>query len=438
MFMDGLLYACVSKNLADGNASFWLPKLTDTLYASFHEHPPLFFGLQSLFFMALGDSIYTERIFDFVLFIITIFLVAKIWISHFNNKTDKALSWIPLIAFITIPLVSWAFANNMLECLVLIFSLLAIYFINKTDNKKYLYLFLAALSIVAGFLTKGPVALFPLAAIFFQYLVFRKSNFGRMLLDSLFLVFTTAIIFASIYFLIPQAESAINSYIQRQVIGSLSNIQTVDNRLYILGRIFMELSPLLLASALIILISIRKKIAWKENYKKSFYYLLIGLSASMPIMVSMKQSGFYAVPAFPFLVLALSFLISPFIHHYYLKWETKKPWFKTLKILSILLFLAALISTAYFINKPLRDKHKIEDVHAITQEIENNNSLFIEDGLYSDWSLHGYFYRYHSISLHTVDAQSGDFYIQDKTSEADSTYVLVNTNFHSYNLYQKK
>ena len=435
MFMDGLLYACVSNNLANGNSSFWIPMLTDTLYANFHEHPPLFFGIQALFFKLLGDSIYTERIFDFTLFLITIFLIAKTWISHFTNKTNKTLSWIPLIAFVTIPLVSWTFANNMLECLLLIFCLLAIYFINKTDNKKYLYLFLAALFIVAGFLTKGPVALFPLAAIFFQYLVFRKRSFWKMLLDSMFLLFTTAIIFASIYFLIPEAESAINSYIERQVIGSLSNIQTVDNRFYILGRIIMELSPLLLISTVIILISVRKKIAWKQNYKTSIYYLLVALSASMPIMVSMKQSGFYAVPAFPFYVLSISFLIYPFIH-YYLKWETTG--FNIFKTISIFLFVGAIFSNIYFFTSFSRDENKIKDIHQISDKLGNNKELHIEEELFSDWSLHGYFYRYHSISLHTEAAQSGDFYIQEKTSAVDSTYILVNNKLHSYILYQKK
>ena len=50
MFMDGLAYAALSKNMAIGYGSFWYPHLSDTLWNEFHEHPGLGLWLQSLFF----------------------------------------------------------------------------------------------------------------------------------------------------------------------------------------------------------------------------------------------------------------------------------------------------------------------------------------------------------------------------------------------------
>ena len=41
MFMDGLYYACISRNLALGIGSFWDLEFTETLGKHFHEHPPL-------------------------------------------------------------------------------------------------------------------------------------------------------------------------------------------------------------------------------------------------------------------------------------------------------------------------------------------------------------------------------------------------------------
>ena len=43
MFLDGLIYSTVSKNLADGIGTFWNPHFSSTFLPDFHEHPPLAF-----------------------------------------------------------------------------------------------------------------------------------------------------------------------------------------------------------------------------------------------------------------------------------------------------------------------------------------------------------------------------------------------------------
>ncbi|MEO1627822.1 MAG: hypothetical protein AAFV25_21920, partial [Bacteroidota bacterium] len=48
MFVDGLWYAAISRNLAQGQGSFWHPHFSALIFSEFHEHPPLVFGLQAL------------------------------------------------------------------------------------------------------------------------------------------------------------------------------------------------------------------------------------------------------------------------------------------------------------------------------------------------------------------------------------------------------
>src|SRR5262245_12228702 len=55
MFVDGVTYASVARNLAEGRGRFWAPSYTATLYPEFYEHPPLGFWLQSRWFRLLGD-----------------------------------------------------------------------------------------------------------------------------------------------------------------------------------------------------------------------------------------------------------------------------------------------------------------------------------------------------------------------------------------------
>ena len=88
MFMDGLYYAAISRNLADGLGSFWYLHFTDFSYPIFHEHPPLAMGLQSILFYFFGDSIYIERLYSFFTFIFTGAIIHLIW-GEINRKELK-------------------------------------------------------------------------------------------------------------------------------------------------------------------------------------------------------------------------------------------------------------------------------------------------------------------------------------------------------------
>jgi len=79
MFLDGLIYSTVSKNLANGLGTFWNPHFTSTCLPEFHEHPPLVFGIQSLFFRLFGDSMYVERLYVFITMCISAFSIHLLW-----------------------------------------------------------------------------------------------------------------------------------------------------------------------------------------------------------------------------------------------------------------------------------------------------------------------------------------------------------------------
>src|SRR6218665_3626225 len=63
MFLDGVTYASIARNLAEGRGSAFTLHYTQTLYPKFYEHPQLQFILQSLLFRVMGDSIFVERLY---------------------------------------------------------------------------------------------------------------------------------------------------------------------------------------------------------------------------------------------------------------------------------------------------------------------------------------------------------------------------------------
>src|SRR5690606_12591194 len=82
MFMDGMLYSVVAHNQANGFGDFWFPRFSATGLAglkTFHEHPPLGFGLQALWFKVFGSADWVERAYSLLTAIMTAALIVGIW-----------------------------------------------------------------------------------------------------------------------------------------------------------------------------------------------------------------------------------------------------------------------------------------------------------------------------------------------------------------------
>ena len=65
MFLDGVVYAALSHNLANGIGELWKPILTYTVHNPFYEHPPLAFWIQALLYYILGDSRFIESFYGY-------------------------------------------------------------------------------------------------------------------------------------------------------------------------------------------------------------------------------------------------------------------------------------------------------------------------------------------------------------------------------------
>lgn len=438
MFLDGLLYATISRNLANGIGDFWHPHLTKTLSPVFVGHPPLVFGLQSLFFKILGDNIYVERLYSFLTYVVTGIIIVRIWKKLIVSDSNQT-AWLPLLLWITIPLVSWAIPNNMLENTMMIFTSLSVLFILKSfENRRFLYLFLAGFSLFGAFLSKGFVGFFPFTFIFWIFLIKRNISFKRFFIDTSLLLFSTFLPFVVLYFVVPESIESILMYINKQVIDSVQNIQTVETRFYILIRLFLELIPIFLLILLSVAFTFKVRFS-NSNIKCFLVFLLLGLSGVIPMMISMKQRGFYILPTFPFFSIAFALLIVERVSYLMKKIKTGGVKFKIFKYASILIFAIGISLVLYNSNKIGRDEHKIEDVRAVGDIVPKNSMLAVEPKIRTDWSLHGYFARYHYISLNYNIPINEKYLLVDKHSdfEVPLQYVIVPLELNNYKLYRK-
>src|ERR1051326_349982 len=243
MFMDGMLYACVSKNLSEGIGTFWHPHFSKTLYPFFDQQPPLGFWIQSLFFKLFGESIYVERLYSFLTCLVSALLISYLWKIVFKDQQEvKEISWFPILLWIIIPICFWSYSNNVLENTMVIFDLLAIILLLQfLHNEKIFFIFIAGIFIFLASLTKGLQGMFPLASIFFGWIVYRKFSFRKMIWCSGVLIAVPAVM----YFLLFKNEDArqgLTEYFNHRVLYSIQTQSTVDSRFYIVFRLLGELA----------------------------------------------------------------------------------------------------------------------------------------------------------------------------------------------------
>lgn len=438
MFMDGLLYSTVANNFAHAKGSFWHLYNSDTLHSNFHEQPPLYFWIMAGFYKVFGDSIFVERIYDFVMLLLSGFLIHKNWQMLVPKKMSK-YSFLPVIFWITIPVCFWAYANNMLEISVSVFVLATTFFLFKYyfQQSKKIYLIIAGVFLISGGLTKGFVALFPIVIPFLIFIFFQRFSFKKWLLESILLTIVPVIVIGLI-FMFETSRSGFTIYLTQRVFHSISDVSTVDNRFHILGRLAMELLPIILLNFLILTIRFLAKRKKSELYldRKFLFLFLIALSASLPLMVTKEQRGFYLVNSFPYFAMGIAWFFIP-MWQKIVDYLSEKKWMKRWgSVIGILLLTSGMLFSFIQIGKYSRDENILKDIVVLKSVVKNEKIISVNTKMWERWNLHSYFMRFMNISLDREEKQT--YFLTEKNKEFNnSAYHKLKINMLSFDLYKK-
>lgn len=300
MFVDGMVYATIARNLAMGVGTPWHVSFTPSMFSEFVEHPPLGFWIQALFFRVLGDGTAVESVFSATMGLAFVGALSLVWRSLPLGK--KVGFWWPWLLLLAMPLVTWGFDNNLLENIVGVFTSLAVAaalqgVFSLRWERQVLWGVAAGLGVAAGVLTKGPVALFPLATPVIAALFLREARRTSAALTTVAMGLALLAI-GIVLWNVDEAAAYLHTYFEQQVSASVRGERfTRSSRWYIIRKIFEEalLGPAVVSAGVAVLTR-----HWRLSIDR--YTLCLGaiaLSASLPIAISPKQNAFYLLPSLP-------------------------------------------------------------------------------------------------------------------------------------------
>lgn len=447
MFQDAVLYSCVSRNLSLGIGTFWFPQYSFLNIAgipSFHEQPPLFFGIQAMFFKIMGDTIYVERFQTFLTILLNMFLIHKIWKLIFKNDEKQAqITWLPVFFWIIIPVCFWSYRGNMIENTMSVFDLAAVILFIKgieKSNKQYLWMLGSGVLIFLASLTKGVPGLFPAVLPLIYWLVTRKISLLKSL--SYFAIcFGVPILIYGLLITDPSIRESLSIYVFKRLLGRIDVMPTADYRLEILWRLFTEMIPVLLIIAIVwFVLKFRKQtINLLQNRQLVYTFLLLGLAGSVPLTLTMVQKGWYLVPSFPYFAIGFALIISPWVSIKISKINVKSKAFKRFKLISLALLLGVLVFTAMQKGKISRESDTLLDVYTIGKVVPRFSVISVPKTQYDeyDFVLQGFLVRYFNISIDPNPIH--DYYLQlkDTKTSVPEGFQKTNLTLNKYELYQK-
>jgi hypothetical protein len=216
---------------------------------------------------------------------------------------------------------------------------------------------------------------------------------------------------------------------------------TKDSRLYILSFLFRELLPVIIIVILILSYAGWKKYDFsllKRNIRVSLAFLFLGLSGVLPIMITRMQSGYYLVPSLAFFAISQGLLVYPVVERVIT--EITSSGSRIFRTISIAFLGIGLSLCLYFSGSICRDRDIINDLKKISSVIPDNSTIGILPEMNTSWNLHGYYGRYHNITLDADLSHNNEFLLVHNPLSSDTLmkhFIKMELGTAEYSIYRQ-
>ncbi len=307
---DGLEYGTVAMNMADNVGTFWKPYLDDHIHPVFHEHPPLVFWIQSIFFRLFGEGLYLESFYGAFVGLVIMGCMALFWLRIRKDFMLPSVgSWWPMLLIVTLPIFTYIMQTNRLVCTYTILAILPTYASYRSMTAKrhtVLFSLLSGMLIYLGFIAKGPVAFFTLAVPAIAWIAL-KAKFSRATISTLLALGAFTLALSTTFYFFPDSRDFWKGFWQAQVVASLKSQRAAgDTNWYLVERWAAEMAVPVVVAVFFMMLT---RTSWREvcGNRQALFFLLIGLASSLPFLISTRQHSRYVFQSYPFYVLSLAF-----------------------------------------------------------------------------------------------------------------------------------
>ena len=426
MFVDGVNYAAVARNLAIGVGSVWRPFYTETVYPVFHEQPPLGLALQAAWFRLLGDALWVERAYSLAMIVITATLIVLLWRRATGTH---GFAWLPLLFWLLPGVVTWAAVNNMLENTQVVFTMLAVYaFLRGSEPRGAPWWGVAAgASVVTAALVKGPVGLFPLAAPFLFWFSAPRARGARALVSGAVMWATAGA--GVLLAMALGAWPAFVAYLESSLVPAVAGPRQSGRRVSQFVRHLFTGTLVRMAAMLAVLVIVgrgtRLRVrTWNAAVPPgtapapislrawTTFFFLLGLAGSIPVLFSGRVAGHYFVAATPLYALAFAGLALPFVAR--LQDPAPGPTRARLVAGGLGMILLAAAVVVPVVAGPLekRDVAWVRAFDALADVVPRGATLGTCPSLRENWGLHAYMQRLFRVSLDAVHPERHEYFWQ--------------------------
>jgi 4-amino-4-deoxy-L-arabinose transferase-like glycosyltransferase len=428
MFLDGITYAVVARNMASGVGTFWRPSFSDTSYATFFEQPPLGLGLEAIAFWLLGDHLFVERLYSILVLVVTAFLMLAIW----RKVVRPGYDWLPFAFWVLPSVVTWGVVNNMLENTQGMFTTLAVVCLIYGAGAHRLrtasaWTCAAGMAVVAAFLTKGPVGLFPLAVPpLFALLGAAREPLAtrRWRIWILLLLFTGGL--AASLFVFEAPRHSIVEFGRTHLVPALQGDRGLPRRAADVSRhLTLGIWARMAALALVVWAIRRRRQPIARIDPAGLFFFATGLAASLPILVSPVLAGHYFIPSVPFFALSAAIVTLPAVESFNAPREVGVRRFVPIAIAGALVATAIIV---VLIHGPIerRDTELIASLDTIERFAPVGATVGSCVSASTEWGLKSYLQRFYRISVKSEgEPSAGWFVIKGQACGVPSGCALV-------------
>ncbi len=327
-FLDGVLYAAMARNMAEGVGDLWHPHWIGAAGRVYHEQPPLAIWIASHLYRVAGDIPGLDPLWSLVQTIGLMLLLAVIWCrttAMAPPVAAQAGAWWPILLFAALPLTQWMARSHMLESTMALFvagAILAALIGVRAKNPISGWGWGAAggAMVTLAVLSKGPAGAFPLAVPLIAAATLERRRFAHALGVTLAMLAGAAAAAGVLVVRDPEAMAFVRQYLDQQVLARFEGRRVAGGSHFHLLKVLAGEMGVAAGIALAAGLVLRRWPLRQEGPALiagggvPLFFLVVGLAGTLPILLSDKQSRWYLFPALPFFVLAFAALTAPIAH----------------------------------------------------------------------------------------------------------------------------